>query len=112
MKNHVSHDVAQSLNANISEDEVEHVMSHLANDMSPRWDGLTRELFKKYVIKLKGPFRALFQKVWTSGEMPPSWKIGFIKLLPKVSSPSSFAQWRPISLMGGNVQDFCKRDGQ
>ena len=48
--------VAQSLHANISKDEVEHVMSHLANDKSPGWDGLTHELFKKYVIKLKGPF--------------------------------------------------------
>ena len=108
VKNHVSHDVAQSLDANISEDEVEHVMSHLANDKSPGWDGLTHELFKKYVIKLKGPFTTLFQKVWTSGEMPHSWKIGLIKLLPKVPSPSSFAQWRPISLMGGMYKIFAK----
>ena len=64
------------------------------------------------VLKLKGPFTDLFQKVWISVEMFHSWKIGLIKLLPKVPSPSSFAQWRPISLMGGNVQDFCKSDGQ
>ena len=36
VKNHVSHDLAHSLDANISEDEVEDVMSHLANDKSPR----------------------------------------------------------------------------
>ena len=51
VKNHVSHDVAQSVDANISEDEVEHVMSHLANDKRLGWDGLTHELFMKYVIK-------------------------------------------------------------
>ena len=60
VKNHVSHDVAQSLDVNILEEEVEHVMSHLANDKSPGWDGLTHKLFKKYVIKLKGPFTTLF----------------------------------------------------
>ena len=75
-------------------------MSHIANDKSHVWDGLRNELFKKYVIKLKGPFTVLFQKVWTSEQMPHSWKIGLIKLLPNVSSPSSFSQWRPISLMG------------
>ena len=48
----LSHDVAESLDANISEDEVEHVMSHLANDKSPRWDRLTHELFKNYAIML------------------------------------------------------------
>ena len=60
------------------------------------------------MIKLKGPFTVLFQKVWTSGEMPHSWKVGLIKLLPKVPSPSSFAQWRPISLMGGMYKIFAK----
>ena len=60
-----NHDVTQSLDANILEDEVEHVMSHLANDKSPRWDRLTHDLFNKCVIKLKGPYTILFQKVWT-----------------------------------------------
>ena len=84
--------MAQSVDVNILEDEVEHVMSHIANDKSYGWDGLTNELFKKYVIKLKGPFTVLFQKWWTSREMPHSWKIGLIKLLPNVPSPSSFAR--------------------
>ena len=37
------------------------MISYLANDKGHEWDGLTNELFKKYVIKLKGPFTVLFQ---------------------------------------------------
>ena len=40
--------------------------------------------------------------------MPNSWKIGLVKLIPKVASPMSFAQWRPILLMGGMYRIFAK----
>ena len=58
---------------------------------SPRWDGLTNELFKKYVIKVKGPFTILFQKVWTSGQMLHILgRFGLIKLFAEGASPYSF----------------------
>jgi hypothetical protein len=69
---------------------------------------LTNEFFKKYVFQLKGVLVVLFQKVWLTGHMPQSWKVGLIKLLPKVPSPVSFAKWRPISLMGGVYKIFTK----
>ncbi len=106
--NHVPQEVADALDADFSEEEVAHVVSHLANDKSPGWDGLTNEFFKKYVLQLQGVLVILFQKVWLTGHMPKSWKVGLIKLLPKVPSPMSFAQWRPISLMGGIYKIFTK----
>ena len=62
VKNHVS----QWLDVDILEDKVELWKHHvtLANDKCPGWDGLTNELFKKYVIKLKWPFTLFFQKIW------------------------------------------------
>ena len=36
--------------------------------------------------------------------MPQAWKVGLIKLVPKVASPESFHQWRPFSLMGGCIR--------
>ena len=42
-------------------DEVEHIMSLLMiRGLGAMWDGLTNELFKKYVIKLRGAFTILF----------------------------------------------------
>ena len=40
--------------------------------------------------------------------MIESWKVGLIKLIPKVPSPESFNHWRPISSMGGLYKVFTK----
>ena len=40
--------------------------------------------------------------------MPKSWKAGVSKLIPKVPSPETFHQWRPILLMGGLYKVFAK----
>ena len=88
--------------------EVERVMMHMPNDKSLGWDGLTNEFFKHYVLKLKGPLACLFQQVWSYSYMSSSWIIGLIKLLPKLPSPTSFRQWKPISLMGGLYKVFRK----
>ena len=79
------------------------------NGKSPGWDGLTNEFSKKYNTNLKRSFAILFQNVWSTGHIPQSWKIGLKKLLPKVPSLVSFAQWRPISLMGGGFIRFSQR---
>ena len=108
IKGNVRQQVVMSIEEDIREEEVESVLSHLANDKSPGWDGITNEFFKSFVQDLKGPLTTIFQEVWSSGNMPNSWKIGLIKLIPKVASPTSFGQWRPISLMGGLYKIFTK----
>ena len=59
---------------------------------------------KRYSNILKGPLTLMFQHSWDSGRMPQAWKVGLIKLVPKVASPESFHQWRPISLMGSCIR--------
>ena len=93
--------VMLALEEDIEEEEVECVLSHLSVDKSSGWDDITNEFFKVFVPELKAPLTMIFQEMWSSGKMPDSWKIGLVKLIPKVASPMSFAQWRPISLMGG-----------
>ena len=108
IKDNVGQQVMISLEEDIKEEEVECVLSHLADDKSPGWDGITNEFFKSFIQELKRPLTMIFQEVWSSGRMPDSWKIGLIKLIPKVASPISFGQWRPISLMGGLYKIFTK----
>ena len=81
---------------------------HLTVDKSTGWDGITNEFFKAFVPELKAPLTMIFQEVWSSGKMPNSWKVDLVKLIPKAASPISFAQWRPISLMGGMYKIFVK----
>ena len=106
--NIVSQENAMALEADITIQEVQIVISKLPNGKSPGWDGITNEFFKMYASLLVEPLTIMFQEVWSSGIMPATWKIGLIKLLPKVPSPSSFSQWRPISLMGGIYKIFAK----
>ena len=93
--------ICQELDVDFEEVEVENVLLHPPNGKSPGWDGITNEVFEKYACMLKSPFTQMFQQCWDSGFMPESWKVGLIKLIPKVPSPESFHQWRPISLMEG-----------
>ena len=79
---HVSTKVGNVLDADISEVEVENVISRLVNGKGPGWDGLKNEFLKKYNTNLKRSFAILFQNVWSTGHMPQSSKIGLIKLLP------------------------------
>ena len=40
-----------------------------------------------------------FNKCLTTGEFPDSWKIAHITPIPKVHSPSSSSEYRPISVL-------------
>ena len=40
-----------------------------------------------------------FNKCMTTGEFPDSWKIAYITPIPKVHSPSSSSEYRPISVL-------------
>jgi len=40
-----------------------------------------------------------FNKCMTTGEFPDSWKIAHITPIPKVHSPSSWSEYRPISVL-------------
>ena len=98
----IVHDlISHELDADFTEDEVDTVLRYLPSGKSLGWDGLTIEVFKRYLNILKGPLTLMFQHSWDFGCMPQAWKVGLIKLVPKVASPESFHQWRLISLMGG-----------
>lgn len=104
----VDPDVAVQLDAPVTQGEVEAVLSKLPMGKSPSWDGLTNEFFRKYVDQLAATLTLICQRVWDEGYMSANWKLGILYLLPKVPSPISLAQWRPISLMGIMYKIFTK----
>ncbi|MCO5602437.1 hypothetical protein L7F22_056569 [Adiantum nelumboides] len=108
VQHQVSSNSADILDADITEQEIGFVLAHLPKEKSPGWDGITNELFSKYVEELKGPLTSICQDIWRSGAMPDSWKLGVIRLLPKVPSPFALKHWRPISLMGCMYKVFSR----
>ena len=73
-----------ALEEDIKEEKVECVLSHLLDDKSSGWDGITSEFFEAFVQQLKGLLTMLFQEVWSSGKMLDSWKFGPLKLIPNI----------------------------
>ena len=49
-----------------------------------------------------------FNKCMTTGEFPDSWKIAHITPIPKVHSPSSSSEYRPISVLPVLSELFAK----
>ena len=72
IKGSVVQQVTMRLEEGIREEEVEIVLSHIANDKSPGWDEITNEFFKSFVQELKGPIMIIFQQVWSFNNMPNS----------------------------------------
>ena len=50
----------------------------------------------------------MFQYYPDTSCMPPIWKVGLIKLVPKMVSPMAFHTWRIISFIGGLYKAFTK----
>ncbi|MCO5562139.1 hypothetical protein L7F22_015765 [Adiantum nelumboides] len=107
VQHQVSSNSADILDADITEQEIGFVLAHLPKEKSPGWDGITNELFSKYVEELKGPLTSICHDIWRSGAMRDSWKLGVIRLLPKGAFPLCI-KWRPISLMGCMYKVFSR----
>ena len=54
--------ICKELDADFEEAEVEKVLLHLRNGKIPCWDGITNEVFKKYVDTVNSPFTQMFQQ--------------------------------------------------
>ena len=106
----VDHQVMMTLEEDINEDEVEYVV-HLLPNYKP-WIGLELQLQIRFLRLLLSKWKTLMlyylKKCVTFDEMPGLWKVSLIKLTPKVFVVS-FAQWRPISLMGGMYKIFYQK---
>jgi hypothetical protein len=55
---------------------------------------------KKFWDLLKGEVRIMFDQFHGNSSFPRSLLSYFVTLIPKVSSPSSLSEFRPISLLG------------
>ena len=62
------------------------------NDIPPKFLKIASWIVSEWLFKF-------FNKCMTTGEFPDSWKIAHITPIPKVHSPSSSSEYRPISVL-------------
>jgi hypothetical protein len=81
-------------------EEIEEVVHSSDGNKSPGPDGFNFSFIKKFWGMLKGEIRVMFDQFHGNSTLPKSFLSYFITLIPKVSSPCSLSDFRPISLLG------------
>jgi hypothetical protein len=81
-------------------EEIEEVVKSSDGNKSPGPDGFNFSFLKKFWELLKGDIRIMFDQFHGNSCLPKSFLSYFVTLIPKVSSPVSLSEFRPISLLG------------
>ncbi|KAH7285221.1 hypothetical protein KP509_33G018100 [Ceratopteris richardii] len=83
----------------ITVEEVFLAIRSLKNGKAPGMDGLTKEFVIVFWPSLKTLILDVCNEIWRDQKMPYSFKLGKIKLIPKLEVPKQMGDWRPITLM-------------
>jgi hypothetical protein len=81
-------------------EEIEEVVMESDGNKSPGPDGFNFNFIKAFWSLMKGEVRILFDQFHGNDCLPKSFASYFVALIPKVSSPLSLGEYRPISLLG------------
>ncbi|MCI27533.1 LINE-1 reverse transcriptase like, partial [Trifolium medium] len=81
-------------------EEIEAIVKECDGNKSPGPDGFNFAFVKAMWILLKGQIRILFDQIHGIASLPKSFYSFFVALIPKINSPFSLSDFRPISLLG------------
>jgi hypothetical protein len=110
----ISEEENEGLVATFSMEEIEEVVKSSDGNKSPGPDGYNFAFLKKFWEILKGDVRIMFDQFHGNSSFPKSFLSYFVTLIPKVSTPSSLSDFRPISLLGclyKIIANHCKSHG-
>lgn len=96
------------LEAPFSNTEVDEVIKNLPNNKSPGPDGFNNEFYKKCWDIIKSDIYNLCRAFHENGVCLRSINSSHITLVPKVDSPMTIADYRPISLLNSSVKLLTK----
>ncbi|MCI17629.1 LINE-1 reverse transcriptase like, partial [Trifolium medium] len=81
-------------------DEIEAVVKECDGNKSPGPDGFNFAFVKALWNLIKGEIRIMFDQFHGIASLPKSFSSYFVALIPKINSPFSLGDFRPISLLG------------
>jgi hypothetical protein len=91
--------IKDSLEGEISAEELEKSLKNSNLNSCPGWDGVSYKLLKKMWEFLKTPIRKMANTGFEQGFLSPTLRTGLIKLIPKGKNNSRVEDWRPITLL-------------
>jgi hypothetical protein len=93
-------DKVEGLTAIFTLEEITEVVMSSDGSKSPGPDGFNFAFIKEFWEMFKGDVRTLFDQFHGNSCLPHGMCSYFLTLIPKVSSPQSLGEFRPISLLG------------
>jgi hypothetical protein len=81
-------------------EEIELVVKESDGDKCPGPDGFNFAFFKEFWYLMKNEVRIFFDQFHGNEELLRCLLSYFVTLIPKLKSPSSLKEFRPISLLG------------
>jgi hypothetical protein len=81
-------------------EEIEDVINDCDGNKSPGPDGFNFNFVKAFWSVMKVEMRILFHQFHGNATLPKSFSSYFVAIIPKVNSPLSLGEYRPISLLG------------
>ncbi|CAI5469664.1 unnamed protein product [Closterium sp. Yama58-4] len=99
---------AASLTLEWSEQEVKQALKELANDKSPGWDGLPKELFQRHWELLREPVMKMIGEFTASGKLPDVANEAVTILLHKKGAGTDIKNYRLITLLSGVYKLLAK----
>lgn len=98
-----------SLNAQITDEEIELTIKSLPSHKAPGPDGFPYEYYKTFLPLLLPHLRKLFNAFLQDTPIPSDMQRSFINLIPKLDKdPSICANYRPIALLNSDLKIFTK----
>jgi hypothetical protein len=99
LESNISEEMNLMLEAPFSDKEIDEVVKLLPNDKSPGPDGFNNEFVKNCWAIISADVKQLIRDFHSGNINLESINSSFITLVPKVDSPSSPGDFRPISLL-------------
>ncbi|KAK7255667.1 hypothetical protein RIF29_29084 [Crotalaria pallida] len=104
----ISRESAANLIAPFTMEELEQTLSECNGNKAPGPDGFNYNFFKSCWGVLKDEVWYMVSEFFLTGKLPKGMLSYFIALIPKVSSPQTISQFRPISLLGSMYKLLAK----
>jgi hypothetical protein len=89
-------------------EEIEEVVKDCEGNKSPGPDGFNFAFIKAMWSLFKGEIRIMFDQFHGIASLPTSFSSYFVALIPKIHSPFSLGDFRPISLLGSLYKIIAK----
>ena len=98
--NKISPEQATSLTLPFSNEEIDTAVASCDSDKAPGPDGFNFKFIKSAWETVKEDMYQIVHEFWAKAQLPRGSNTAYIALIPKISNPSSFKDYRPISMVG------------